>query len=334
MRGVVVELVVRRELVVPLQRAGVGIQRDDRIGIQVGALPRIRIPVRAGIAGAEVQEIQLGVVRAGHPDRSSAVLPGVAVRWPCEVARFTRSRHGVEPPDLFSALRVERGDETADPVLAAGRADDDLVVDDERRNGQRVAELRFRQRDVPDRLADLRVDRDEMPVDRTHEQRIAEDRQTAIDAPTAHSRERRQARRVHPEHAPRRGVERDDVVRRKHGVHDAVDDEGGRLEFLCRLGGTACLEDPLQLEVPDVPWGDLGEQTVAVAGKIPRVGQPVLRLAIRAQDAIEGHLLRARHAPCDERDRDGGANSHGRSPFSETRYATRSPSSAGVSVSR
>jgi hypothetical protein len=37
LRGVVVELVVRRELVVPLQLAGVGVERDDAVAIEVVA---------------------------------------------------------------------------------------------------------------------------------------------------------------------------------------------------------------------------------------------------------------------------------------------------------
>ena len=58
--GVVVEFIVRRELVMPLQLSRVGIQRDDGAGIEIVAWPRISVPVGPGVPGAPVNEIEFG----------------------------------------------------------------------------------------------------------------------------------------------------------------------------------------------------------------------------------------------------------------------------------
>src|SRR5262249_17743719 len=70
------------------------------------------------------------------------------------------------------------------------------------------------------------------------------------------------------------------------------------------------------------------------AGEVAGVREPVVWLAIGVQDPIEGHFLSVRHRTGDEGDRHRGAQSHGRNPFSVTRYATRSSSSVAVSLSR
>ena len=56
---VVVVHIVRRELEMPLQLSGLRIERDDRIGIQVVALPIVADHVRPGIADGPVQRVEL-----------------------------------------------------------------------------------------------------------------------------------------------------------------------------------------------------------------------------------------------------------------------------------
>src|SRR5205814_495953 len=75
---VVVVAVVRRELEMPLQLTGVGIERDDAVRVEVVAGTLTRIPVRTGVPDAPVREIQRRIVRAGDPHRRAAVLPIVA----------------------------------------------------------------------------------------------------------------------------------------------------------------------------------------------------------------------------------------------------------------
>ena len=90
LRGVVVELVVRRELVVPLQLAGVDVERDDAVAIEVVAPARAAVPVGRRIAGAEEHEIRLRIVGARVPHADAAGLPRVA--GPRLVARLALAR--------------------------------------------------------------------------------------------------------------------------------------------------------------------------------------------------------------------------------------------------
>src|SRR5439155_12912365 len=118
--------IVRRELKVPLEPSRVRIERDDAVRIEIVARPLIRVPVRTGIADSPIHQIQIGIVRSGQPDRRTTVLPVVAL--PRLVARLVRARNRVEAPGFATGLRVICGDEAANSVLAAGDADDNLVL--------------------------------------------------------------------------------------------------------------------------------------------------------------------------------------------------------------
>ncbi len=182
--------------------------------------------------------------------------------------------------------RVVGGDEPADAVLAARHADDHLVLHHQRRHGQRIAERVVRHLRVPDRLAALRVDGHEVRVERAHEQRVAEDRDAAIDLAAADAKRRRQHVVIDPEHAAGLRIERHDVVGRLRQVHDAVDDERRGFERLQRLR----LKHPLQLEVLRVGGRDLLQRAVALAHVGAGIGQPVLRLAGGLRKALGGDL--------------------------------------------
>src|SRR4029079_2262670 len=101
--------------------------RDDAVGVQVVAGSLRRVPVRPGIADAPVGEIELGIVRAREPPPRAAVLPRVAAAFPTIRAGLVRRRDRVEAPRLLARCRIERRDEAADAVFAAGHADDHLV---------------------------------------------------------------------------------------------------------------------------------------------------------------------------------------------------------------
>ena len=142
--GVVVVGVVRRELEVPLQLSGIRIERHDAVGVEIVARPQIRVPVRTGIPDAPERQVRRRIVGRRHPQRSAAGLPRVA--FPGFVAGLAGPGNRVEAPDFLSGARVECRDKTADAVFAAADADEHLVLDDERRHRDRVAELR-----IPDR---------------------------------------------------------------------------------------------------------------------------------------------------------------------------------------
>jgi hypothetical protein len=59
LRRVVVQFVVRRELVVPFQPARIGVESDDAVAVEVVPKPLPAVPIRSRIAGAEVHQICL-----------------------------------------------------------------------------------------------------------------------------------------------------------------------------------------------------------------------------------------------------------------------------------
>ena len=83
-RHVVAPQVVRHLLETPFQRAGLHIERDDRHGPEVVAGSPGAGGLRRRIAGAEVEQPELGIERRRVPHRAAAVLPSL-VRFglPC-----------------------------------------------------------------------------------------------------------------------------------------------------------------------------------------------------------------------------------------------------------
>src|SRR5688572_25583533 len=94
------------------------------------------------------------------------------------------SRNRVEAPQFLAGFRIEGRDEAAHAEVATGRARDDRVLHDERRHGEGVACFGPGPSDgnVPQFASALGIERDEATVDRSHEQRLAENREPAIDA--------------------------------------------------------------------------------------------------------------------------------------------------------
>ena len=74
-RGGVVEVVgvVRRDLKVPLQFSSVGVESDDGFGPEICAGPALAGEDGIGVSGGPVEEIELGIVCAGHPRHAAAV---------------------------------------------------------------------------------------------------------------------------------------------------------------------------------------------------------------------------------------------------------------------
>src|SRR5262249_28012432 len=106
--GVIVPFFPRRDLVMPNVGAGVGVERHDRGQEQVVALIRTALPLVPfkAIADAEIDEIELGIVRYGvpHPPPPARLPPlatpglggighGLVLEWFGGV-----TRHGVEAP--------------------------------------------------------------------------------------------------------------------------------------------------------------------------------------------------------------------------------------------
>src|SRR4029450_9402644 len=105
MIGVPVVQVVRRELVMPSELPCVGIDRDDRGGVEIVTLAVVAEIAGRRIADAPVNQIRLGVVAPGHPRRAATArqlfFPG-----PCLAARLALPRDRVEAPRELARLGI------------------------------------------------------------------------------------------------------------------------------------------------------------------------------------------------------------------------------------
>ena len=314
--------IVRRELKVPFELSRAGVERDDAVRVQVVAGAAVAVPIRSGISGAPVDEIEIGIVGAGDPCRRGAPLPAVAL--PGLVPLLARPGNSPESPCAIARLRVVRIEKPAHAVFTARNADDDLVGERQRRAGDRVARLGIGDGDVPSNLSRLRVERDEMGIERPDVNRVVENGHAAIHL-TAASRQRFGHRPpIAPQRPARPRVERDHVAGRHGDVDDAVDDEGRGLE----PSGHARLKRPRRPQARNIRCVDGIEPGVTMAEVVARIGQPVARLGIRTLDALVAHLRvqRNRHETGEQEHRDeagtAGAECAHRVPRNPTRYAT------------
>src|SRR6266481_2386475 len=103
---------------VELELAGVGIEPDDRGGVEVGAGSRpALLPIRAApveqrrrVSGAPPHRIGFRIVSAGHPAAAAAGAPGVAA--PGRLG-LVGAGDGEELPLLLPGLAVDAEDRSA-----------------------------------------------------------------------------------------------------------------------------------------------------------------------------------------------------------------------------
>ena len=148
--AVIVPLVVGRHLVDPLRHAVVGIAGEDGHRPLVVAGPLLRVPGR-GIARAVIDEIERRVVGDPAPCAAAADLPliafpGLGARILADRLAERRCLVGVDEdlivrtfrvglPGLLAVLDVVGSHAALDAELAARNADQNLVLDHERRRG-------------------------------------------------------------------------------------------------------------------------------------------------------------------------------------------------------
>src|SRR6266852_163833 len=102
-----------------------------------------------------------------------AVLPGL-------VAGLAGARDRVGAPGRLAGVEIGRLDEAADAEFAAGGAHDGEVADDERRNGERLADRRIRDLALPDDFTRRLVDREHAPVERDGNHLVLPQRDAAV----------------------------------------------------------------------------------------------------------------------------------------------------------
>ena len=215
---------MRRELVIPLELAGLGFERQDRIGVEIVAFALAAVEIGTGIADRPEHGVERRVVGAGHPGRAGAMLDVFAL--PGFRAGLAGQRHGPESPDFLAGGLIERGDEAANTFVATRRSRDHQVADGERRGCPVVVEVPIRHFGFPQQLAIGPAERDHVGVVGEHEHAIAGHRDTAIESAGGVPGDAASPfTPVAPDNAARAGVERPAFVRARH-VHHAVHDQG------------------------------------------------------------------------------------------------------------
>jgi hypothetical protein len=66
--------VVGDALPVPEEFTGLGVERDDRVGIEIGAWPKLAIEVWRGIADRQIDDPSLDIERQRRPQAAAAML--------------------------------------------------------------------------------------------------------------------------------------------------------------------------------------------------------------------------------------------------------------------
>ena len=243
------------------------------------------VPGRA-VADAGVEDVQLGVVGHGVPDRAAAAGGLPALPKPGRrafflhhlvggrVVRLTRGIWGgVEPPDQLAAGRVIGRQVAAHAVLAAAVADQHLVLDDPRRAGDRVGLGGVGGLDAPGLRARFGVERNQAAIERPHIDPALPDSDPAVDhvATGVKALVALDLRVEGPLERARLGVEGVDLGPGRGGVEHPVDHD--RRGLLAAIG--VKLVHPGQAQRADIGGVDLvqGAEALLVIG--PAVGKPL-----------------------------------------------------------
>jgi len=164
----------------PLDLARPGVQRENAIGIEIVAGAQTRIP-RSCIPDAPIDRVEFGIERARQPCRAAAVLPCVAAVFPGLGTGLARCRDRVCAPQPLAVLGIVTLDIAANAVFTTGNADDQHAVRNQRGDRHRVAVLEVDRVRAPDFLTGLRIERDDIGIERRTEQTTIEDGDSSID---------------------------------------------------------------------------------------------------------------------------------------------------------
>ena len=106
--------VVGNKLLVPEKLAGLGVERDDRVRVEIGTRPDFAIEVGRGIADRQIDDAGFGVERQRRPQAAAAMLERFRV-LPSLGAGLAGIGNEIELPHLLAGLELEG----SDPVLGA-----------------------------------------------------------------------------------------------------------------------------------------------------------------------------------------------------------------------
>ena len=96
--------IVRSELEVPPQLSRPSVERDDAVRVEVVAGAVVAVPIRSGIAGPPIDDVQIGIVGPRDPRRRGATfqLSPSQVSWPFSPGPGTVQKRQARAP-LFAS---------------------------------------------------------------------------------------------------------------------------------------------------------------------------------------------------------------------------------------
>src|SRR5438876_4959426 len=156
---------MRRVLVIALNLAGVGVESECRVRVEVVAGPVVRDP-GARIPRTPVGRVRGRIIDPGNPGRSAASFVGLA--FPGVATRLVWRRHRISFPDALSGERVKRAYGAPNAELATRVADDDFAAHRKRRQGRVATRLVVIERDGPNLLARRRIKSHERTIGCRH----------------------------------------------------------------------------------------------------------------------------------------------------------------------
>src|SRR5262249_59317320 len=119
-------LIVRNELIKPVQFSGTRIEGDHRTSVKVITGTRFAIEIRRRVCHRYIDYARFGIERQRRPHRTAAdefgvgLLPGFGT-WLAIIG------YGIESPNRLAVRKLESADPSLYPELASGGTDNDKV---------------------------------------------------------------------------------------------------------------------------------------------------------------------------------------------------------------
>src|SRR5262249_11195943 len=123
----------RGVLEIPSEFAGIDIQSNCRVGVEVVTGARLRIVLRHRVSRAPDGKASCGIIRTRLPDTAATGLPRIVFVLPCLASRIAWFGDYVPSPQFLSRSRFKRSDPAPCAGVSRAVCDDDLVFSGDRR---------------------------------------------------------------------------------------------------------------------------------------------------------------------------------------------------------
>src|SRR5712671_5094453 len=259
-------LVVRGELKIPCQFAGIPPQRDYTIGKEIITRARGTQKSWSRIANTPVKKIKGGIIGSGHKGWTSAGSPCLIL--PCLVTALTGARDRVEFPLLFARCNFVGLQNSSNFRLSSGYTYDDGMIYNEGRNSHGRAVRGTCHLGFPNHSPVVGVDGNQVSITTSKEKRVPQN----CEAPIYWSAAKRQigwkTPLILPNQLPRSRIQRHDSGRRLSGEYGTICHKGACFESWVSLIATR-LVNPSQPKACNIGNSDFTERAVSPAIECP-----------------------------------------------------------------